>query len=159
MSETTNASAVADEGTFTVRRTIQINATLEKVWAAITEPALISQWFGRAEFAGSGPGAVGTLSWDDHGSFPVRIEAVDAPRSITYRWSNDDALGTPPETLDEATSTVFTFTLKAMDVGTQLTVVETGFENTSDPIANLNDHRGGWNSELDELVALLEGSA
>jgi len=159
MSETTNASAVADEGTFTVRRTIQINATPEKVWAAITEPALISQWFGRAEFAGSGPGAVGTLTWDDHGSFPVRIEAVDAPRSITYRWSNDDALGTPPETLDEATSTVFTFSLEAMDVGTQLTVVETGFENTSAPIANLDDHRDGWNSELDELVALLEGSA
>jgi len=159
MSETTNASAVADEGTFTVRRTIQINATPEKVWAAITEPTLISQWFGRAEFAGSGPGAVGTLTWDDHGSFPVRIEAVDAPRSITYRWSNDDALGTIPDALDEATSTVFTFTLEAMDVGTQLSVIETGFENTTDPAANLEDHRTGWNAELDELVALLEGSA
>jgi len=157
MSETTNASAVVDEGTFTVQRTIHINATLEKVWAAVTEPALISQWFGRADFDGSGPGAVGTLSWDDHGSFPVRIEAVDAPRSITYRWSNDDALGAIPDTLDEATSTVFTFTLEAMDVGTQLTVVETGFENTSNPLANLNDHRDGWNAELDELVALVEG--
>ena len=159
MSETTNASAVTDEGTFTVRRTIYINATAKKVWAAITEPALISQWFGRAEFAGSGPGAAGTLTWDDHGSFPVRIEALDAPRSISYRWSNDCAVGAPPETLDEPTSTVFTFTLEAMDVGTQLTVVETGFENTSAPLANLDDHRDGWNSELDELVALLEGSA
>ena len=157
MSESTNASAVADEGTFTVRRTIQINATPEKVWAAITEPALISQWFGRAEFAGSGPGAVGTLTWDDHGSFPVRIEAVDAPRSITYRWSNDDALGDIPDELDVEHSTVFTFTLEPVEGGTQLTVVESGFENTSDAAANLEFHRQGWDSELDELVALVEG--
>jgi uncharacterized protein YndB with AHSA1/START domain len=159
MSDTPNASAVIDEGTFTVRRTIQIRASLDKVWAAVTEPALVSQWFGRAEFAGSGPGSLGTLSWDDHGTIPVRIEAIDAPHSISYRWSNDDALGAIPESLDEATSTVFTFTLEATDDGTTLTVVETGFENTSAPLANLNDHRGGWNSELDELVALLEGSA
>ena len=159
MSVTPNASAVVDEGSFTVRRTVQINATLEKVWAAITEPALISQWFGRAEFAGSGAGAVGTLTWDDHGSFPVRIEAIDEPLSITYRWSNDAALGAIPESLDESSSTVFTFTLEATDDGTQLTVVETGFENTTDALANLEDHRGGWNDELDELVALLEDSA
>ena len=159
MTMTSNPPATIDEASFTVRRTIHIAASLDKVWRTITEPALISQWFGRADFAGTAPGSLGTLTWDDHGSFPVRIEAVDAPRSITYRWSNDCAVGAPPETLDEPTSTVFTFTLEAMDVGTQLTVVETGFENTSAPLANLDDHRDGWNSELDELVALLEGSA
>ena len=46
-----------------------------------------------------------------------------------------------------------------MTGGTQLTVVETGFETTSDPAANLESHRGGWDSELDELVAFVEGSA
>ena len=43
--------------------------------------------------------------------------------------------------------------------GTRLTVVETGFETTSDPIANLESHRTGWNDELDKLVALLEGGS
>ena len=156
MTMTNNDQAIVDEGTFSVRRTIRIAASADKVWAAITQPALISQWFGRAEFDESG---VGTLTWDDHGSFPVRIEAVDEPRSITYRWSNDGASGVIPPQLDEAVSTVFTFTLDSIDGGTQLTVVETGFETTSDPTANLDDHRQGWNSELDELVALLEGTA
>jgi hypothetical protein len=41
---------------------------------------------------------------------------------------------------------------------TRLTVVETGFETTSDPIANMEDHRGGWDGELDKLVALLESA-
>ncbi len=78
---------------------------------------------------------------------------------ISYRWSNDDALGTIPDALDEAHSTVFTFTLEPLADGTQLTVVETGFETTSDAAANLESHRQGWNSELDELVALLEGGS
>jgi uncharacterized protein YndB with AHSA1/START domain len=159
MSMTINQPSVIDDETFSVRRTIRITATSDKVWAAITEPALISQWFGRADFAGADAGSLGTLTWDDHGSFPVRIEAVDEPRSISYRWSNDAASGSIPEALDEKTSTVFTFTLESVDGGTQLTVVETGFEHTSDAANNLEDHRGGWDFELDELVAMLEGSA
>jgi len=43
--------------------------------------------------------------------------------------------------------------------GTRLTVVESGFETTSDPVANLEDHRGGWDGELDKLVALLESGS
>ena len=154
-----NQPSVIDQDAFSVRRTIRIDAPIEKVWAAVTEPDHISRWFGRAAFDGTGVGALGTLTWDDHGSIPIRIEAVEAPRLISYRWSNDDALGTFPENLDEAHSTVFTFTLEPIDEGTLLTVVETGFENTSDAAANLEDHRGGWDAELDKLVALLEGGA
>jgi len=153
---TINPRSVVDESTFSVRRTIQIAASPDRVWAAITEPALISQWFGRAELSGSAAGSTGSLTWDDHGRIPLRIETVDAPHSISYRWSNDDALGSAPHDVDDDHSTVFTFTLDATDAGTQLTVVETGFDTTSDPAANLEFHRQGWNSELDELVALVE---
>jgi hypothetical protein len=73
------------------------------------------------------------------------------------RWNNDDALGTTPEAFDEASSTVFTFTLVAVPEGTELTVVETGFETTSDPGRNMRSHGEGWTLELDKLVALLEG--
>lgn len=156
---TENPPATIEPETFTVRRTIRIDATPDAVWRAITEPALISQWFGAAEFTGFGVGSTGTLTWDDYGSVPVRIEAIDAPHSITYRWSPDDWAGTLPAEVDEVRSTVFTFTIEAVRAGTQLTVVETGFETASDPAALLEDHRGGWITELDELVALLEGAA
>jgi uncharacterized protein YndB with AHSA1/START domain len=149
-----NNLAVIDPDTFSVRRTIRISAPVDRVWEAVTAPEHISRWFGRAALAGSGVGALGTLTWDDRGSIPFRIEALEAPRLITYRWSNDDALGAIPDSLDEEHSTVFTFTLDPIDGGTLLTVVETGFENTSDAAANLEAHRQGWNSELDELVAL-----
>lgn len=159
MTMTTNQPAVIDEGAFSVRRSIRIAADQAKVWATITQPDLISQWFGRADFDGTAEGAVGTLTWDGRGSLPVRIEAIDEPHSISYRWNNDDASGLIPDALDEPTSTVFIFTLEPVDGATLLTVVETGFENTSDPVANLGYHRSGWTSELDKLVALLEGTA
>ena len=157
VSMTTNPPSVIDLDTFTVRRTIRIAASVENVWAAVTEPAHISRWFGEAEFAGTGAGAQGTLTFPGPVAIPVRIEAIDAPRMVSYRWTNDDAsVGVRPTELDESRSTVFTFTLEAVPGGTQLTVVETGFETTSAPAANLEAHRGGWDEELDKLVALLE---
>ncbi|MGE0817527.1 MAG: SRPBCC domain-containing protein [Candidatus Nanopelagicales bacterium] len=150
-------ASVADPTTFTVRRTITIAAPIETVWQAVTEPEHISRWFGRADFASTSAGSLGTLTWDGYGSVPIRIESVDAPRSITYRWANDDALGTPPTEVTPGNSTVFTFDLVPIDGGTQLTVVETGFEQTSAPLVNLEEHRKGWDGELDKLIALLGG--
>lgn len=156
MTMTDNPASVIDEGTYTVRRTIRIAAPIERVWRAVTEPEHISQWFGRTVLDGSGPGAQGTMTFPDYGAVPIRVEAMDAPHTVTYRWGNDDALGQLPDTVDDETSTVFTFTLETVADGTRLTVVETGFDRTSDPAANLASHGEGWVSELDKLVAVLE---
>ena len=156
MESTHPAASLVDTETFTVRRTIDIAAPVARVWSAVTEPEHVSRWFGRTELDGTGPGATGTMTFDGHGAIPLRLESLDPQRSVTYRWSNDDALGAPPTELDEATSTVFTFSLEPVGDGTRLTVVESGFERTSDPLGNLESHRGGWDSELDKLVALVE---
>lgn len=169
MTMTDNQPSVVDEAAFTVRRTIRIAAAPEKVWAAVTRPEHISEWFGRtvldgaATGSGSGSpvavGVTGSITWPDRAPVPIRIDAVDEPRSISYRWCNpclDDAI---PAEFDEAHSTVFTFTLEAVDGGTQLTVVETGFQTSPDAPAHLDSHRGGWDGELDKLVALLESGA
>jgi len=156
---TGNQASIIEAGTFTVRRTIRIAAPVEKVWRAVTEPEHISRWFGRTVLDGSGVGAQGTMTFDGYGDVPIRVEAIDAPHSVTYRWGNDDALGRLPDAVDDDTSTVFTFTLEPLADGTQLTVVETGFDRTSDPLANMASHGEGWVSELDKLVALLEGDA
>lgn len=159
VSMTENEASVIDEGAFTVRRTIRIAAPLDKVWRAVTEPEHISRWFGQTVLDGSGVGATGTMTFDGYGTIPLRVEAIDAPRTVSYAWSNDDAVRRAGATIDEATTTVFTFTLDEVDGGTELTVVETGFDRTSDPAANMADHAEGWVSELDKLVALLEGDA
>lgn len=153
MSMATNDQSVVDESAFTVSRTISIAASIDKVWAAITEPEHLAQWFpNSAVLESTSVGATGAFTWDDHGTFPVRIEAVDAPTMIAYRWGNDSGNAT---SIDER-STVFTFTLQSTADGTRLTVVETGFDAFPDPLSSLESNRGGWNSELDELVAYVE---
>ena len=158
---TVNPPAIVDEDALVVRRTIQIAAPPEKVWSAVTEPEHISRWFGQTVLEGTGAGAAGSMTFEGYGTVPLRVEAMDAPHSITYRWGNDDALGAPPAELDPATSTEFTFTLEPLPGGTRLTVVETGFERTSKPLENTRSHGTGWTDELDKLVRLLEseGSA
>ncbi|MBS1905181.1 MAG: SRPBCC domain-containing protein [Actinobacteria bacterium] len=146
--------AVVDEAAFIVTRNISIAAPAAQVWRTITEPEHLSLWFGRTVLGSDG---VGTMTFEDHGAVPIRIESIDAPRSVTYRWNNDNALGRLPDEIDEASSTVFTFTLEAEGEGTRLTVVESGFERTSDPRVNLERHREGWNIELDKLIALFGG--
>jgi uncharacterized protein YndB with AHSA1/START domain len=156
---TDNQASVIEQDTFSVRRTIRIAAPIEKVWTAVTEPEHISKWFGLTVLVGTGAGASGTISFPDYGTVPLRVEAMDAPRMVSYRWGNDDAADQLPDAVDTDQSTVFTFTLEAVPDGTELTVVETGFDRTSDPAANLASHAEGWVSELDKLVALLEGDA
>jgi uncharacterized protein YndB with AHSA1/START domain len=159
MTMTDNQASVIDEATFAVRRTIRIAAPIEKVWTAVTDPGHISKWFGQTVLDGTGAGASGTITFPDYGAVPLRVEAVDAPRMVSYRWGNDDAADERPDSVDTDSSTVFTFTLEQVSDGTQLTVVETGFDRTSDPAANMASHAEGWVSELDKLVALLEGDA
>jgi len=157
MTMTTNPPAVVDSDDFTVRRTITIKASVATVWAAISEPEHLSRWFPQtALFDTVAQGATGSFTFEGHGTFPVRIEELDAPNLIAYRWGGptDD----PAKPIDPSRSTVFRFTLETVDAGTQLTVVESGFNFGDDPEANMAEHRGGWDYELDELVAYLEGS-
>ena len=152
---TENPPAVIDQEAFSVSRSIFIAATPDRVWAAITDPELIVKWFGkgatldRLEVGGSG-----VWSFEGYGDVPIVIEALDPIRSITYRWGD-----TKSPTIDPVASTVFTYTLEAVSGGTQLSVIETGFQNLADPLRGLEGNQEGWTSELNKLVAYLEGAA
>lgn len=154
---TTNPLSVVDHDTLTVRRTIRIAASVEKVWRAVTEPERISQWFGRTVLLGDAVGAEGTITWPDGPPVPIRVEEMEPPRMVSYRWRNDETDAAVTDDLDAGPSTVFTFTLEPMgEEGTQLTVVESGFAALPDPTGALESHRQGWDDELDKLVILLE---
>ncbi|CAN5379474.1 hypothetical protein BH11ACT4_BH11ACT4_05820 [soil metagenome] len=138
----------------TIRRSILIDAPRASVWAALTEPAQISQWFGDStHFDTIEVGAVGTFTWEGYGTFPVVITALDPMHVFAYRWANE-----PGGTLGDDSSTLVTFTLEDVDEATGLTVVETGFEALAGGTIlrrrRLEENRDGWTSELDELRAL-----
>lgn len=161
MTMTSNPPATIDDAAFAVRRTVTIAAPIEKVWAAVTQPQHLMRWFGqRAELPELAVGARGMLGFDGYGDYPLRVEELDPPHAVAYRWSNDDTTApADPAAPDEVVferSTVFRFTLEAIPGGTALTVVETGFGDLSDPSAAMESNRGGWTHEIDELVAYVE---
>lgn len=151
---TTNEPAVVDRESYTVSRTVTIDAPAARVWAALTQEDLISGWFGqRTELPDLRVGGEGVFSWPDAPDVQVRIEEYDPTTAFAFRW------GTPVgQVMDESTSTVARFTLEPQGPRTVLRVVETGFDLVADPDGLIESHQQGWTSELDELVELLEGA-
>jgi uncharacterized protein YndB with AHSA1/START domain len=118
-----------------------------KVWRALTDPALLTEWllpvFGFDLKSGAAfrfktqpqPG------WD--GVVNCRIIAVDEPRTLSYAWTVGEGW------LD----TVVTFTLAPTDTGTRLTLVQSGFK--PDQKQNLGGARYGWKMMGGRLIDLL----
>jgi uncharacterized protein YndB with AHSA1/START domain len=157
MSMTVNQPSVVDNDEFTVRRTVTIAAPIEKVWAAVTEPEHISRWFGQTSgFDELVVGSRGAFTFEGYGTIPVLIDEVDPPRAVAYRWGNESGHAIDPDQVDPAHSTVFRFLLTAVDGGTELTVIESGFDTLSAPAASMESNRAGWNEQLDKLVAYVE---
>jgi YVTN family beta-propeller protein len=157
-----NAVAVVDTDNYTVSRTVHIQASPARVWAALTRSDLITEWFGnKAYLPDLRVGGEGVFGFEGYGEFPVRIDEYDEPAVFAFTW------GTPPApaegeaaNLTPENSTQVRFTLVADGEATILSVVESGFGLLGrDPNEAMSSNRQGWTDELDELVAYLEGAS
>lgn len=140
--------------TLDITRTIDINAPIHKVWATITEPELISQWFGDATEFEAIEGGSGFFGWSSHGKFRVLVEHVDPPNTLVYRWAHREADAEPTP----RNSTVVRFELAEIPGGTRLELHETGFEQLAEPQKAHSENSGGWTAELADLVAFLQAT-
>jgi uncharacterized protein YndB with AHSA1/START domain len=119
----------------------------ERVWRALTEPALLSEWLlpvvglelekGR-EFALQAPPLPG---WD--GIVNCRLLDVEPMRRISYTWVVGDGV----------IDTVVTFTLAPTATGTRLSLVQSGFR--ADQKKNFGGARYGWRLMGERLLELL----
>jgi len=130
-----------------IERTVELRAAPERVWQAITDPTEISAWLGqRADFTAE-PGADGWFAWDHvPGRYAVRVEEVDAPRRLTYRWMNE-----PDAPLDERATLVAWTLTPTPSGGTLLHLREEGFGAADGRRANAV----GWFEELGHLIPYL----
>jgi uncharacterized protein YndB with AHSA1/START domain len=144
-----------------IEREVVVQASVARVWAALTEPAHLAEWFGDAgaELEELRPGGRITFRWREHGTARAVIEEVDPPRRFAYRWGLRPDVDPRP-----GNSTLVEFTLWAEGDGvTRLRVVESGFaalewseaERARDVELNLS----GWAAELGELAEYVERQA
>ena len=117
----------------------------EKVWRALTDPVLLTEWLLPVVEFTLEPGAAFTFKtqpypgWD--GIVNCRILEIEAHRKLSYTW---DVIG-----LD----TVVTFTLTPTASGTRLSLVQSGFK--PDQKQNFGGARYGWKMMSGKLVDLL----
>jgi uncharacterized protein YndB with AHSA1/START domain len=139
-----------------IERETLIAASQERVWSLVAQPGF---WVAdKASLPGTlakeGESMVARNS--EHGDFPVRVERVEPPRYLAYRWAS----AFPGEALREDNSTLVEFTLTAEDDKTRLRVVESGFAALagSEELRRgaVQDNTGGWPLELDALKARAE---
>jgi uncharacterized protein YndB with AHSA1/START domain len=117
----------------------------EKVWRALTDPVLLTEWLLPVVGLKLEPGAAFTFKtqpypgWD--GIVNCRILEIEAPRKLSYAWVVVDM------------DTVVTFTLTPTASGTRLSLVQSGFK--PDQKQNFGGARYGWKMMGGKLVDLL----
>jgi uncharacterized protein YndB with AHSA1/START domain len=137
-----------------IEREVLIEAPVEAVWRAITEPGQMSQWFADRVDLVVEPGAHGYMEFGDQGG-PVVVEVVDPPARFCFRWNHPR--GEEP-VAGNSMLVEFTLTPEGED-RTRLRVVESGHELRDWPDAEkqryAGEHRGGWAGYLARLAALI----
>jgi uncharacterized protein YndB with AHSA1/START domain len=117
----------------------------EKVWRALTDPALLAEWLLPVIGLKLERGAAFTFKtepvggWD--GVVQCRIADIDIHRKLSYDWGVGEM------------ATVVTFTLTPTASGTRLLIVHSGFK--PDQKKNFGGARYGWKMMGGKLVDLL----
>ena len=117
----------------------------EKVWRALTDPVLLTEWLLPVIEHKLEPGAAFTFKtqpqpgWD--GFVNCRFLEIEAHRKLSWRWIVGDI------------DTVVTFTLTPTASGTRLSLVKSGFR--PDQKQNFGGARYGWKMMGGKLVDLL----
>jgi uncharacterized protein YndB with AHSA1/START domain len=119
----------------------------EKVWRALTDPALLAEWLLPVIGLKLELGAGFTFKTQPHpgwdGTVNCRLLELEADKKLSYTWVVGDML------LD----TVVTFTLVPTPSGTRLSLVQSGFKPNQKQ--NFGGARYGWKMMGGKLVDLL----
>lgn len=135
-----------------IEKVVQLKAPIDRVWRALTDHHEFSQWFRVKLESPFVPGKTtrGRITYPgyEHLIMEVVVKEMTAPRLFSYHWhpyAVDPKIdySTEPPTLVE-------FHLKKHQDGTQLTVIESGFDAV--PLARRAEafrmNSGGWEEQM-----------
>ncbi|SCG59048.1 SRPBCC domain-containing protein [Micromonospora halophytica] len=138
-----------------IERETLIAAPVERVWSLVSAPGF---WVtDEASLPGSAKEGDSVLAKNPQfGEFPVRVEKVEPPTYVAYRWAS----AFPGQELREDNTTLVEFTLIPEGDGTRLRVVESGFAALAAPEdlrrKAMTDNTSGWPQVLDALKKRVE---
>ncbi len=138
-----------------IEKRIVIRAPRSRVWRALSNPDEFGRWFGARLVGDFAPGAHVTaqltIPGREHVKFEIVVEKVEPEATFAYRWH--PFLSDP--TLDAASEpmTLVEFRLAEVADGTELTVIESGFDRLP-PARRAQAFRmneAGWTQQVANL--------
>ncbi|MEV8329278.1 SRPBCC domain-containing protein [Streptomyces niveus] len=139
-----------------IEREITIEASQERVWSLVSEPGFWVTDEVNLTGATAKEGEVNVARSAEWGDYPVRVEKVEPPTYLAYRWAS----AFPGQEPHADNSTLVEFTLIPEGDKTRLRVVESGFEALagSEELRSraVKDNTGGWPQVLDALKKRVE---
>lgn len=144
-----------------IEKTIVLRAPRARVWRALAQAEEFGAWFGLALDGAFAPGArlTGRLTTPghEHLTLEITVERVEREHLLSYRW-HPYALEPGVDYASEPT-TLVEFHLADVADGTQLTVVESGFDRIPPErraIAfRMNEQ--GWAEQLTHIARYVAG--
>ncbi len=147
--------AVEDE----IVRNIELRASQDKVWSAVTEPRQFGEWF-QCVVEGNFVVDEITSCHSEHGGATVHwqtlVTAMDPKHYFAYLWSPGE---TGADLYDESVGkTLVEFTLTPTEQGTQLTIRESGFASLPPDMQHQSFTRNtqGWDGQVENITAYME---
>jgi uncharacterized protein YndB with AHSA1/START domain len=139
-----------------IEKTIVLRAPRSRVWRALAQADEFGAWFGVALEGAFAPGArlAGRITTPGHEHLTVElaVEQVQPEQLLSYRW-HPYAVEPGVDYADEPT-TLVEFHLADVADGTQLTVVESGFDRIPPErratAFRMNDQ--GWTEQLTHIA-------
>ncbi len=134
----------------TIERRLLIRGDREEVWNRLTNASEVVKWFCERIEGELKLGEEAVLIWGVHRCL-IKVVVWEEGRRFGYRWIpgvNDDR-----RPLQEELTTLVVFTLREVQGGTEVEMIERGFASLPADMAP-DAHReniSGWDAELAEL--------
>jgi uncharacterized protein YndB with AHSA1/START domain len=155
MPTTTATTAPTDR----IEKQVTLDASRSRVWRALTDVAQFNAWFGVALAAPFTPGAEvsGPMSHRNyqHVTVTIWIEKMEPERFFSFRWH---PYAIEPEVdFSAEPTTLVSFTLEEAAGGTQLSIVESGFDAipASRRATAFTMNSNGWAAQLENIRKFL----
>lgn len=143
-----------------IERTIDLSASIDRVWRAIADPAEFGAWFNVTIETPFVPGEVArgrfgppheALAWQ------VTIVAMAAPRLFSFTW-HPYAIDPAIDYSDEP-PTLVEFQLAPLAQGTRLTIVESGFDALPGARRDISLRMNGqgWTIQIERIRRHVDG--
>ena len=146
-----------------IEKTIELNATVSRVWRALTDYKEFGTWF-RAKLEGpfvAGKVTRGRVTYPgyEHLIWEATVQKIEPERLFSFAWhpyaidQTQDYSGEPP--------TLIEFTLEKTQTGTLLRVVESGFDKVPEKrrLEAFRMNERGWGQQMHNIAQHIADAA